>query len=215
MAERAFHHGSLRAELLDRAEVVLREQGLDALSLRELARDAGVSHGAPRSHFIDRGALLDALAERGFLRLADEMRAGADEGADAVAALRSAGRAYLAFSLRDAALLDLMFAAKMDEPSAALEDAAGALFATLTGLLESAAAAGAFAADEVPRLGPVLSATVQGLAVTVAARRMSLHQAESALDDAIDLVLGGLRRERLEVHRSAVLGQQPGTHARQ
>ncbi|WAP58220.1 helix-turn-helix domain-containing protein [Streptomyces sp. S465] len=63
MSVRPFHHGNLRAVLLDQAELVLRERGIDALSLRELAREAGVSHGAPRSHFIDRNALLDALAE--------------------------------------------------------------------------------------------------------------------------------------------------------
>ncbi len=45
---------NLRTVLLEQAEVVLRERGIDALSLRELAREAGVSHGAPRSHFIDR-----------------------------------------------------------------------------------------------------------------------------------------------------------------
>ena len=71
MTERPFHHGNLRTVLLDQAESAIREGGIDALSLRELAREAGVSHGAPRSHFIDRGALLDALAERGFLRLSE------------------------------------------------------------------------------------------------------------------------------------------------
>ncbi|WPB88462.1 TetR/AcrR family transcriptional regulator [Streptomyces malaysiensis] len=75
MTHRPFHHGNLRAVLLDQAEQTLREGGIDALSLRELARKAGVSHGAPRSHFVDRRSLLDALAERGFNRLADEVEA--------------------------------------------------------------------------------------------------------------------------------------------
>ncbi len=60
MSERPFHHGNLRAVLLDEAVAVLRETGVDGLSLRDLARRAGVSHGAPRSHFVDRQALLDA-----------------------------------------------------------------------------------------------------------------------------------------------------------
>uniref|UniRef100_UPI00114CC8DF TetR family transcriptional regulator n=1 Tax=Curtobacterium sp. UCD-KPL2560 TaxID=1885315 RepID=UPI00114CC8DF len=59
------------AVLLDEAVAALRESGVEGLSLRELARRAGVSHGAPRSHFVDRRALLDALAVLGFERLHD------------------------------------------------------------------------------------------------------------------------------------------------
>jgi AcrR family transcriptional regulator len=93
----------------------LREDGIDALSLRELARQAGVSHGAPRSHFADRQALLDALAERGFNRLADEV--GAVVGSDAVdhkQRFRAAAAAYVHFAVTDTALLDLMFTTKND-----------------------------------------------------------------------------------------------------
>ena len=64
---RTYHHGNLRATLLQRAEDALAA-GED-LSLRELARRAGVSHAAPRRHFADKQALLDALAEDGFSRL--------------------------------------------------------------------------------------------------------------------------------------------------
>ena len=51
MGERLYHHGNLRAALLEQAELTVREQGAQALSLRELARAVGVSHGAPRRHF--------------------------------------------------------------------------------------------------------------------------------------------------------------------
>src|SRR5271170_5026435 len=79
-SERPYHHGSLRAALLAQAERTLRERGAQDLSLRELARAVGVSHGAPRRHFPDRRALLDALAEAGFERLGAELR-GAVDGA--------------------------------------------------------------------------------------------------------------------------------------
>ena len=65
----AYHHGDLRAELLAAAEEVLRTQGREAIALRDLARTVGVSHAAPQRHFADRQALLDALTERGLLRL--------------------------------------------------------------------------------------------------------------------------------------------------
>src|SRR5919198_104925 len=82
MTERPYHHGALREALLEQAERTVRERGADALSLRELAREVGVSHGAPRRHFPDRQALLDAVAEAGFERLGVELRsalAGAGE----------------------------------------------------------------------------------------------------------------------------------------
>ena len=63
--ERPYHHGNLRSALLAAAERTVRERGVQELSLRELAREVGVSHGAPRRHFPDRQALLDALAESG------------------------------------------------------------------------------------------------------------------------------------------------------
>ncbi|CAM5729343.1 hypothetical protein SALBM217S_04935 [Streptomyces griseoloalbus] len=58
--QRPYHHGNLRTELLDAAERSLRVHGVDRLSLRDLARDVGVSHAAPRRHFADRRALLAA-----------------------------------------------------------------------------------------------------------------------------------------------------------
>ena len=57
-----YHHGDLRAAVLRRAEEVLRESGTDALSLRGIARDLGVSHAAPSAHFRDKNALFAALA---------------------------------------------------------------------------------------------------------------------------------------------------------
>src|SRR6185437_10944983 len=82
MPERPYHHGNLRRALLDAAERTVRERGVQELSLRELARDVGVSHGAPRRHFPDRQALLDALAETGFTRLGRDLRAAIEGAGD-------------------------------------------------------------------------------------------------------------------------------------
>ncbi|MFI0900420.1 TetR/AcrR family transcriptional regulator [Streptomyces sp. NPDC020983] len=197
MAHRPFHHGNLRAVLLDRAEAVLRERGLDALSLRELAREAGVSHGAPRSHFADRRALLDALAERGFARLADELReAAAREPADPARTLRAACSAYIAFAVREPALLDLMFAAKSDTPPQPVREAAERLFATLAGIMGTGVAAGAYDAADVGRLTLLLSATVQGAAALRTSGRITEEQGESLVDDAVAVFLAGLPSRR-------------------
>lgn len=86
--------------------------GVDALSLRELARDVGVSHAAPRRHFRDRQALLNALALRGFQRLSAELDAAAGTGGRFRARLTVMARAYVDFAVRDPELLELMFVRK-------------------------------------------------------------------------------------------------------
>ncbi|MCX4994330.1 TetR/AcrR family transcriptional regulator [Streptomyces longwoodensis] len=112
-SRRPYHHGDLRAELLSRAEETLRERGAGALSLRELARDIGVSPAAPSRHFRTKQALLDALALTGFERLADVIAASQrDAGASFPERLDAAARAYVDFAMTNAALLDLMFSVK-------------------------------------------------------------------------------------------------------
>jgi len=94
-----YHHGNLREALLDRAAQVIAEQGVEAISLRALARDLGVSHAAPSRHFADRRALLCELAKQGFRRSADAMAAGAEQaGDDPVARYRALGRSYVRFA---------------------------------------------------------------------------------------------------------------------
>src|SRR3954454_17907230 len=99
VSERGYHHGNLRAALLEQAERTVRERGAQALSLRELAREVGVSHGAPRRHFADRQALLDAVAQAGFARLGRQLqRAVSGAGEDFEARLQAAAGAYVRFA---------------------------------------------------------------------------------------------------------------------
>jgi AcrR family transcriptional regulator len=191
MAERPFHHGNLRTVLLDSAETVLRQRGVDELSLRELAREAGVSHGAPRSHFIDRKALLDALGERGFLQLATAMREAADGETEYPEVLRATARAYVSFAATNAALVDLMFAAKMDAPPESLLAAAERLFATISDIIREGIPAGAFAEDQIERVTLLMSATMLGISTFVAAGRATGPQADVMIDDAITQFLNG------------------------
>ncbi|GAA3614988.1 hypothetical protein GCM10022223_34070 [Kineosporia mesophila] len=188
MASKPLHHGNLRAVLLEQAEVMLRESGVDGLSLRELARRAGVSHGAPRSHFIDRQALLDDLAERGFNRLTENLRAALRAPGTFRERARLVGRAYVDFAFENAALMDLMFAAKLEAPSGPIHDAAVRLFQVFGEALVQDGT-GRRAADDAERFKLLFVATMQGTATLLATRRIGRMQAEQVIDDAIDVLL--------------------------
>src|SRR3954471_23808284 len=121
---RPYHHGDLRAALLAAAERTLRDRGAVALSLRELARETGVSHAAPGRHFKDKQALLDALALAGYERLAQTLEAADDPGLPLEPRLTALAKAYLGFAVENAALLELMFARKHD-PEASAQVATG------------------------------------------------------------------------------------------
>ena len=189
--ERPYHHGRLRAELLVEAERTLREDGIDALSLRELARRAGVSHAAPRRHFADRQALLDALAEAGFTRLADEVHAAGNAGGDYRARLRAAAAAYVRFATRDAALMELMFTVKNAGGSSGPSEAAERLFAVIGDLLGQGQQAGALPPGDPYRLQLLFGATLQGIAALVTSGRIAPDQADPLITDAIALFSPG------------------------
>src|SRR5437763_12508849 len=177
MRARAYHHGNLRTALLEQAERSVREHGVERLSLRELARQTGVSHGAPRRHFRDRQALLDALAEAGFARLGADLRRAVDgAGEDFEARLRATAATYVRFATRDAALLELMFAGKHREESGALHQAAERAFSVVLELIEQGQAQGALERGEPERVGLVLLATIQGIAALLSSGMVQAEQ---------------------------------------
>lgn len=105
-----YHHGNLRAALIDGALIVLENHGVEALSLREAARRAGVSQTAPYRHFKDKQALLAAVAGDGFQMLLEEIKSAAvpfeDDPAEAITAM---GAAYIRFATEQPARFRLMF----------------------------------------------------------------------------------------------------------
>lgn len=126
MKARPYHHGDLRAALLARATQTLRDKGSGDLSLRELAREVGVSPAAPSRHFATKRALLDALALDGFERLREVLVATLDEAGESFAEqIAALTRTYLEFAADNPALLDLMHSVKYD-PGASPELAAAA-----------------------------------------------------------------------------------------
>jgi AcrR family transcriptional regulator len=102
----------LREKVLKASLALIGEGGLDRLSMREVARKAGVSHQAPYHHFADREAILAALAGEGFAKLKHELeRAAASTGDEATKAVEAMGCAYVDFALRHPAYFQVMFRA--------------------------------------------------------------------------------------------------------
>jgi AcrR family transcriptional regulator len=195
VSERPYHHGNLRAALLAAAERTVRERGVQELSLRELAREVGVSHAAPRRHFPDRQALLDALAEAGFQRLGAELSSARERaGEDFEQRLRAVAGAYVRFATDDAALLELMFAGKHREQAGdALRESAEDAFSVLLELIEQGQREGVLPAGEAERVGMVMFATIQGIAAIVTAGLIDPGLVDGLLDDAIARFLNGAR----------------------
>lgn len=191
-ASRSYHHGDLREQLLQRAEQTLRETGAEQLSLRQLARDVGVTHNAPSRHFRDKQALLDALAQAGFERLGAAYRAIGTEGLF-VERFHRMAHVYLRFAVDNPALLTLMFARK-HSPTAGAEMAAAVqqAFAVPVALTAEAQARGEIVAGDPLRIGMSVAVALQGLASFVISGMVDSDAAEGLLDELVTNLTQGL-----------------------
>ncbi|MFF0492780.1 TetR/AcrR family transcriptional regulator [Nocardia sp. NPDC004068] len=111
-----YHHGALREELLRVALRLIETEGLAAVSLRRVAREAGVSPGAPYHHFADRSALLAALSGQGFEVLGARLAAARAEAATPLARLTAMADAYIRFAWDQPAHFRLMFRPELSQP---------------------------------------------------------------------------------------------------
>ncbi|WP_232661593.1 TetR/AcrR family transcriptional regulator [Pseudonocardia sp. TRM90224] len=125
-----YHHGDLRRALLDSALEAVAEHGPVAISLRDVARRAGVSHAAPTHHFGDKTGLLTALATEGWTGLADDLARTADRGQD----FAELGVTYVLFATSHPAHFAVMRAPGLvrgDDPElSAAQNRAGELLRT-------------------------------------------------------------------------------------
>jgi AcrR family transcriptional regulator len=144
---RPYHHGDLRRALISAAHDLLEVEGPDALSLRAVAREAGVSPAAPYHHFKDKGELLAAVADQGFADLGEDLRKileGTASPADRIGAM---GAAYVSFAVRRRPLYRVMIATSRtrDQPPAP-----GSTHSDVVGLMRSVIAetSGPGATDE-------------------------------------------------------------------
>lgn len=114
MSERKFHHGNLRAALLELAESELERRGYESLLLSDLAAALGVSSAAPYRHFESKNALLLALAEIGAEQLRQLYQNALDLDAEPATRLRVACQSYLDFAKNRPELFRLLFISRTD-----------------------------------------------------------------------------------------------------
>lgn len=127
----SYHHGDLRAACLRAARELLEEDGSAALSLRAVARRAGVSPSAPYRHYADRDALLAAVAASGYQELAERLVAAQPAPPSSPEDLVDGAVAYVRFALEHPALFRVMFV----EPCDAKSEERTAAVAAISGLL--------------------------------------------------------------------------------
>jgi AcrR family transcriptional regulator len=167
----AYHHGDLREALRAAAVAILEEEGLGALSLRAIARKAGVSHAAPYRHFASHEALLVDLAVEGFQELRTFIAQAAAAPNDRSDRITTIGGAYMRFAAEHPALTQLMFG-----PQIPNRDAIAELVDVADGI---GAEIGAALGD--PALGLAVWAAVHGLAMLILDNVVDLGQRRSGM----------------------------------
>ena len=172
MTQRPYHHGDLRNALLEAARAILEEKGLAALSLRAVARRAGVSHAAPYRHFPNHEALLAELVGEGFAELRKDIAAAGARPGQEPDRITNMGAAYMRFVSRRPALARLMFGSQLANREAfpQLEEAANAIAIEIGNAVNDSA------------LGLAVWACAHGLAMLVLENVIDLGQRRAGLD---------------------------------
>ena len=173
----AYHHGNLRRALLDSALAMVEKEGPGGVSLRAVARLAGVSPAAPYRHFAGKEGLLAAVAEEGFRALEEKMQV-ASQGADglALAEFRAIGYAYVRFAASNPSHFRVMFGSEVSDKSAhpSLKSAADKTSQIIADAIAKCQRPGLEGADTSPeRLFIAAWATFHGLATLIVDGQLS------------------------------------------
>lgn len=205
-AVQPYHHGSLRAALLDAAEAILERDGFQALTLRAAARAAGVSHAAPAHHFGDLTGLLSDLAATGYVRfhaaVLAEMAAAGPAPADRLHAM---GLGYVWFARAHSNLFLLMFRGeRLDPQRPALREAMEAAYGALAEAASASADAAAAPRDATAtaassgRLADITAAwaIAHGLALLVIDGRLRPLTDDAGVDALVSAALSRLSLQR-------------------
>jgi AcrR family transcriptional regulator len=183
----SYHHGDLRRALTRAALRLIARHGPSGFTLREAARQAGVTHAAPYRHFPNRMALLAAVAEEGFAEMRVSMLAGVDRaGADPAARLQALGVAYVCYAVAHPSHFRVMFGSEIADKCAypELAAAAAATFQLLVDAIDACQAAGQIPKGPPEDLAVPLWSIVHGLAGLVVDGQVPLATPKGAAVEA-------------------------------
>ncbi len=183
----------LEGHLIEVALDLLEREGLESLSLRQIARRAGVSHSAPLRHFRSFADLLAAVAARGFALLSEAVeKAGASSplGAGPIARLEAAGRAYVEVAVAQPGLFALMFRPdELDPANVDFQHESRAAFEHLVRHVRAAQDAGWQPTAETRLLAGSIWCAVHGLATLWSQGAFRGAVPEASLEDAVSTTL--------------------------
>jgi AcrR family transcriptional regulator len=161
----AYHHGNLRAALIDAGLGLIQEKGIRALTLREIGARLGVSRSAAYRHFADKSALLEAIAEAGFIEFAEaQERAKRRAAPNFTARLAAMGEAYVRFANRRRAHFEVMFSAPL-KPGTPAAEAGGRAFAVLEQTIREGQQSGDVRSGDSNLIAQSIWAWVHGISV--------------------------------------------------
>jgi AcrR family transcriptional regulator len=186
--------GDLRERVLEASVKLIEEDGLSALSMREVARRAGVSHQAPYNHFADREAILGAIAEQGFVMLGDQIARATAIDEPAWAKMDACGRAYVEFACTHPAHFRVMFRPELVD----LENCPGAkaegdrAFNVIVEVMHEAVRSGLPAVPSEEALVTMAWALAHGLACLILDGPLAAKLPDAAQEAHIEGVLGAM-----------------------
>jgi len=200
----SYHHGDLKKALVETGLLVIKEQGSNALSLREAARKAGVSEAAPYRHFANKESLLAAIAEEGFKRLRARLLEGISAAAgDPLAQLHAVAWGYTQFAMLETDHFRAMFSSSLVPPHAAkhpsLSEAAISNFNELVVVVEDCQKAGIISKSANPKTtasqlwGSIHGMTLLLIDQEMAFLGMNASQAHEIVKNQLSSHLEGLR----------------------
>lgn len=162
--KKPYHHGDLRRALLREASAALEQHGPAGLSLRDVARRAGVSQAAPYRHFPDKEGLLAALAEEGFHELGRSCQRAAARHDDPLAKFYAFADAYVRFATRNPQVYPLMFGSVRKRRDADVAAAGDEAFAALADRARECQEAGVFRGGDSMALAGIATSLCHGIA---------------------------------------------------
>ncbi|MBU8868224.1 TetR/AcrR family transcriptional regulator [Paenarthrobacter aromaticivorans] len=192
MTDQPYHHGKLREALLERAMETIEQAGVDGLSLRQLARDLNVSHGAPAKHFRDKQSLIDALALAGF-EMMNQRIVEAGSGDDLRQRFARMANAYVDFAVSHPALLTVMYSTKHHPGSSTeLRNIGEQGIHVARALISEAQDGGALAPGDTETLAMVCFVSLHGAALLAAGKQLDGNSVEDVVAATTDTLWAGM-----------------------